>query len=254
MRRPQLRNLFCSNSLSKLSLVLHLLASALILSGCGSVPERKLYRGGSDHLPLLDGRVMRYRERADGESTEYSLTLKFLGGRTWKVYEATDDDIPYGVIEFSSDGKIVEVATLTSLTSLESRKDISFFDQVWVDEGADVDSVWTDPTVGTESLVAGYETVTVPAGTYEECLKMVATPLPELMDSVNARYERDESDEQLYLEEKEAAGWQTVRWFAHSVGLVKEQIGPPGDPRIVRELIAVVAEGAGDADTLLQER
>lgn len=203
---------------------------------------------------MLDGRILRYRENAEGEASEYSLTLKFLGGRTWKIYEATDKDIPYGAIEFSSDGKIVEVATQVSLTSLDSRKSVSVYDQVWIDEGAEVDSFWTDPTVGTESLVAGYETITVPAGKFEDCLKMVVTPLPELKDSIEARYQRDESDEQLYLLEKEASNWQTVRWFANGVGLIKEQIGPPGAARIVRELLAVEAEGAGEVDTLLQNR
>ncbi|MBK6766673.1 MAG: hypothetical protein IPG71_10265 [bacterium] len=131
---------------------------------------------------------------------------------------------------------------------------MSVYDQVWVDEGAEVDSLWTDPTVGTESLVAGYESVTVPAGTYDDCLKMVITPLPELRDSVEARYQRDESDEQLYLQEKEAASWQTVRWFANGVGLVKEQIGPSGDARIVRELLAVDVKGTGQVDSLQQNR
>ncbi|MBK6766674.1 MAG: hypothetical protein IPG71_10270 [bacterium] len=99
-------------------MVLQLLAAALILSGCGSLPERKPYRSGTEHLPLLDGRVLRYRERAADETSEYTLTLRYLGGRAWKVYEAADENNPYGVIEFSSDGKIVEAATLVSLTSL----------------------------------------------------------------------------------------------------------------------------------------
>lgn len=224
--------------------------AVLILSGCGGMPERKSYRSGTDHFPLLDGRVLRYRQNSNGETTEYTLAIRYLGGRAWKVFEAKSENNPYGGLEFMTDGNIVEASTLLSFTSLESRKLVGQFNQVWVDEGVAVDSMWEDPTPGTETLVAGFETVTVPAGTFEECLKTVVTPLPEIKDSIEARYKRDDSNEVLYLREKEVADWQTVRWFAHGVGLVKEQIGPQGESVIVRELVAVEVEGHGDVDSL----
>lgn len=200
-------------------------------------------------MPLLDSRVLRYRQKSNGETSEYTLSLKYIGGRAWKVYTVKDENIPYGELEFSSNGTIVEAATRISLTSLESRKTVGAFNQVWVDEGADVDSVWYDEQTGTETVVAGFEQATVPAGTFDECLKTVTTPLPEIADSIKARYERGDTDEQLYLKEKEVVDWQTVRWFAAGVGLVKEQIGPQGEAKIVRELIAIEAEGAGLVDS-----
>lgn len=223
---------------------------ALLLAACGEPPVRKVYRGGTEHMPLLDSRVLRYREKSEQETYEYTLSLKYIGGRVWKVYTTHDENIPYGRIEFTSNGNIVEAAALISLTSLESRKRVSAFNQVWVDEGANVDSVWRDESTGTETLVAGYETVTVPAGTFEECLKTVTTPLPEVADSIEARYQRGESGEDLYVKECEVANWQTVRWFASGVGLVKEQIGPPGEVKIIRELIAVESEGVGLVDSV----
>lgn len=226
-----------------------LLLFALIFSACGEAPVRKAYRSGTEYMPLLDGRTLRYRERGDGETYEYTLTLKYIGGRAWKVYTTHDENIPYGRIEFTSNGTIVEASTLISLTSLESRKQVSAFNQVWVDAGAEVDSVWRDEATGTETVVAGYETVTVPAGTFTECLKTVTTPLPEVADSVEARYQRGDSDEKLYIEEREVVNWQTVRWFAAGVGLVKEQVGPAGDMRITRELVALEAEGVGLVDS-----
>ena len=161
-----------------------------IFSACGEAPTRFVYRSGTDYMPLLDSRVLRYREKADGPSTEYTLTLKYIGGRSWKVYTCQDENIPYGSIEFTSNGVIVEAATLISLTSLESRKVVSAFNQVWVDEAVEVDSSWYDESTGTETLVAGYETVTVPAGKLEDCLKTGTTPLPEIADSVESHTPR----------------------------------------------------------------
>jgi len=230
-------------------LTLLFLAVSLLISACGEAPSRVVFRSGTEFMPLLDGRKLRYRQNDEGETSEYSLTLKYIGGRQWKVYTTEDDNLPYGAIEFSSNGTIVEAVTLISFTSLESRKLVSAFNQKWVDAGAELDSVWFDEVPGTETLVAGYETVTVPAGKFENCLKTVVTPLPEIKDSVEARYQRGDSDEKLYIEEREVASWQTVRWFAHGVGLVKEQIGPMGDAKIIRELIALDSEGVGFIDS-----
>lgn len=233
-----------------LTLALIALTAALLWGGCGELPERKVYRSGTDFFPLLEGRKLRYRESADGETREYTMTFRYIGGREWKVYEVKGDDLPYGAIEFQSDGRIVEAVTMLSMTSLESRLHTGQFNQVWLDDGVSEDSAWQDFAPGTETLVAGFETVTVPAGRYEECLMTVTTPLPEVKDSVEARYNRDEMKEPAYLRERELANWQTMRWFAHGVGLVKEQIGPPGEIRIVRELLAIEEEGYGLVDSL----
>lgn len=201
-------------------------------------------------MPLLDGRKLRYINKEAGDTYEYTLTLKYIGGRDWKVFTTEDEDIPYGAIEFTSNGIVVETSTLVSYTSLESRRVVSSFNQVWVDEDARVDSIWFDEQPGTETLVAGFETVTVPAGTYEECMKTVATPLPEIADSVEARYQRGDASEEQYIKEREVVNWQTVRWFAHGVGLVKETLGPPGEVKVSRELLAIESEGAGLVDSL----
>lgn len=231
------------------AVALVVIGAALLCSACGEVAQRSVYRGGTEFMPLLDGRKLRYREKGDGETYEYTLTMKYIGGRAWKVFVCEDDDTPYGGIEFTTNGVAVEAATRISFTSLESRTQVSAFNQVWVDDGADPDSGWFDEQPGTETIVAGYETVTVPAGTFDDCLKTVATPLPDVADSVEARYQRGDSDEKLYLEEKAVVNWQTVRWFAHGVGLVKEQLGPPGNAKIVRELLAIESEGAGKIDS-----
>lgn len=223
--------------------------AALLFSACGDVVTRDVYRGGTEFMPLLDGRIMRYQEKGNGETYDYTLTMRYIGGRAWKVFTCEDEVTPYSGIEFTSNGSVVEAATGVGFTSMESRQHVGAFNQVWIDEKADPDSGWYDEQLGTETIEAGYETVTVPAGTFENCLKTVATPVPAVMDSVEARYQRGDSDEKLYLEEKRVVNWQTVRWFAHGVGLVKEQLGPPGEIKIVRELLAVEAEGGGKVDS-----
>jgi len=216
------------------------------------MPQRTVFRGGVDYMPLLDGRKLVYRETDEGERDDYSLTLHYIGGRNWKIYSVVEEETPYGRIEFESNGVVLRVSTQISLTSLESRKSIGAFTTVWLDGNAPEDSAWFDELTGTETLVAGYENVTVPAGSYTECLKTVSTPLPDLADSLEARYERSEIDEKQYTLERTFLNWQTVRWFASGVGLIKEQIGPPGETKILRELVAVEVEGTGKEDTALR--
>lgn len=225
------------------------LAVLLLSAGCGEMPQRKALRGGTGFFPLLEDRALRYRQSGEEGTLDYTLTLHYIGGRQWKVFVVKGEDIPYGGIEFQSDGRYVEAVTSRSMTSLDSRSKLGEFSQVWLDDSAAVDSSWQDLSTGTETLVAGFETVTVPAGTYEDCLVTATTPLPQLADSVEARFRRDEMNEETYLLEREYARWQTVRWFAFGVGLVKEQLGPPGQPRITRELVAIENEGFGSADS-----
>ena len=222
--------------------------------GCFDPPERTVYRGGTEYMPLLEGRKLLYRETEAGEQLEYSLTLHYLGGRQWKIFGIREEESPYGAIEFESDGKIVRATTQLSFTSLDDRSGVGAFTAVWLDQGADEDSTWLDDQAGTETIVAGFEGVTVPAGRFSECLKIVTTPLDAVADSIEARYQRNAIDEQQYVEERAVANWQTVRWFAAGVGLVREQIGPPGETKILRELLMVAEIGTGKADSALFHR
>ncbi|MBL0063358.1 MAG: hypothetical protein IPP40_18210 [bacterium] len=174
---------------------------SLFFNSCGGTPTRIVFRGAARNICLLDSRVVRYRQKGSGETSEYTLTFKYIGGRAWKVYTAKGDNLPYGELEFSSNGTIVEAATQMSLTSLESRNTVGAFNQVWVDE-MDVDSVWYDEQTGTETVVAGFERVTVPAGTFDECLKTVTTPLAEIADPVTPAITVVTSNEQLHPQGK----------------------------------------------------
>lgn len=242
--------MYCLNSLTSKTTFLFLLLSAAWIASCSSGIERKAYRGGNDYFPLLEGRTLSYRQTQDGETKDYTMSLHYIGGRSWKVYEAKFEGLAYGGLEFNSNGLIVEASSQYSLTSLDPRDDVSEFRQVWIDLGAREDSIWFDAAPGTESIFAGYETATVPAGRFENCMMVIANPIAEIKDSIEARHARENTSDALYKKEVEVWNWSTVRWFAPGVGLVKEEIGPPGEVKIRRELVAVTSEGVGVVDSL----
>jgi hypothetical protein len=194
-------------------------------------------------MPLFEDRQLRYRVTEYGETYEYSMKLRYLGGEEYKVFKATfENGEGPGGIEFSNHKQQIIAVTQFSLTSLESPLHKSEFSQVWIDESLQPGDVWTDQDTGTQTVFTGYEDVTVPAGTYTGCYKTVTEALPVLVDSIQARFERKEEDmdEKMLAMQLDNAKQIVIRWFAQDVGLVKEQIGTA---RFVRELIAV--ENAG---------
>jgi hypothetical protein len=194
-------------------------------------------------MPLYEDRQHRYRVNEYGEIYEYSMKMRYLGGDEYKVFETiiVEGEAPGG-IEFSQHKQQVIAITQFSLTSLESPRLRSEFSQVWIDESLRPGDAWTDFDTGTQTVFAGYEDVTVPAGSYTGCYKTVTEALPILADSIHARYEREEEDmdEKMLAKQLDNAEQVVVRWFAKDVGLVKEQYG---GTRFLRELVAVEKTG-----------
>jgi len=213
-----------------------------VLAGCGGGPERVVLKGGTEHLPLLDGRTLSYRERENTEEHTYTVQMRYAGGKTTRVYPLLFKGIKMGHCVFRSDGKQVIFSTDKPLTALMSLPE---YRQIWVDEAAKIGDEWNDMDTGTKTMLAGFETVTVPAGTYENCYKTVTTVLPVFLDSLQAWRERGD------LSDDEYRDWQAdskdiiVRWFASGVGLVKEQINSSDH---TRELVSVVKTGTGKID------
>jgi hypothetical protein len=226
--------------LKKFSLTAFLLFLILV-SGCGEAYQRIVPRAGTDFMPLYEDRQLRYRVTEYGETYEYSMKLRFLGGEKYKVFEASivDGEAPGG-IEYSNHDKQIIAVTQFALTSLESPRQKGEFSQVWIDEALRPGDFWTDNDTGTQTVFTGYEDVTVPAGTFTGCYKTVTEALPVLADSIRARFDRKEMDEEMLEKQLDNAKQIVIRWFAKDVGLVKEQIGAS---RFVRELLAVENEG-----------
>ncbi|MBU0691344.1 hypothetical protein KKC97_05555 [bacterium] len=211
----------------------------LLTTGCGDY-QRVVPLGGTDYLPLKEDLTLRYRLTYYGDVEEYSMRLRYLGGKDYKVYKAYYKGDAQGGLEFSSHNQQVAAITQYSLTSLGSRYERGDFQQVWIDESLQPGDFWQDADTGTQTVFVGYEDITVPAGTFTDCYKTATEALPELVDSINARFDRKEMDSEMFNQELENAKIVVSRWFARDVGLVKEQFGTS---EYVRELLAVENEG-----------
>ena len=212
----------------------------MLLVGCGESYKREAPRGGTEYFPLYEDRQLRYRVIEYGKSSEYSMKLRFLGGDQYKVFAASFEGKAPGGIEFRSHGQQLEAITQYSYTSLESPEKKSEFSQMWIDESLEPGGFWSDTDTGTQTVFAGYEDVTVPAGTFTDCYKTVTEALPELPDSINARFDRGEMDGEMLAQQLDNAKLVIIRWFARGVGLVKEKVGTS---RFERELLAVENKG-----------
>jgi hypothetical protein len=210
----------------------------LILAGCGG-PERVALRGGTEHLPLLHHRTLRYIERKGSEEHRFTMGMIYSGGRSVRSYEVRMKGLDLGHCRFISKDQRVYFETNQPTTAL---LDVPEFRQLWVDETADAGDGWQDQDTGTETVVAYSETVTVPAGTFKDCYKTVTTGSAELMDSLTAWRERDVLPREVFQSEVAAARAPVVRWFAAGVGLVRVQFGGPDH---LWELEAVADTGSG---------
>ena len=216
-----------------------LLLLALTAAGCGG-PERVVLRGGTEHFPLLHDRLLRYQERTGDTSRDYTLLLLYSGGRSIRVYRGIFEGIEPNKCNFLSQDSVVTLETPSPPTTSDY---LPAYRQVWVNENADVGDSWIDDETATETTFAGFEDVTVAAGSYSRCYKTVTVTLPGLADSLRERRERDELPEREYERQLANVNQVIVRWFAKGVGLVKEHVGPEDH---VRELIEIVQPGRGE--------
>jgi hypothetical protein len=218
------------------------LSVLFLLVGCGEGPERTVLRGGTEHLPLLDSRVMRYREKIGAEERTYTMQMRYAGGKLVRVYPLLFKGLDLGHCMFRSNGPQVLFSTDKPLTAMMALPE---YRQLWVDETAKAGDEWEDKDVGTKTTLEGFETITVAAGTYEKCYKTVTTVEPAFMDSLDSWRERGSMTPDEYDDWAKDAHDRTVRWFASGVGLVKEDVN---NGERVRELVAVVKPGTGRVD------
>ncbi|MDD5087616.1 MAG: hypothetical protein PHI18_02295 [bacterium] len=216
-----------------------LLLLALMTVGCGG-PERVVYRGGTQHFPLLHDRLLRYQERTGGNTREFTLLFRYAGGRSIRVYQGIYEGIEPDRCNFLSRDSLVTLETPYPLTNSNY---LPAYRQLWVDENAAPGDSWIDEDTATETTFSGFEDVTVPAGRYSRCYKTVTTVVPGFADSLRARRDRDEVPGRDYERLMANGKLVIVRWFAPGVGLVKEQLG--SEDR-ARELIEIVQPGRGE--------
>lgn len=230
----------------RISRVAALIILALLTVSCGG-PRRVPLRGGTEHLLLLDGRVLQYHEVRDGKTREFTLTLHFNGGTLAREFAAEFRGLKMGACSFISTDTQVIFETMQPFTAMAVLPE---YRQVWVDETAQFGDAWQDLDVGTETVFAGLETITVPAGTFADCYKTVTVTLPALQDTLAAWRAGGIINEADYEQMTANAELTIIRWFAAGVGLIKEQIGGSNH---VRELTAILATGKGKMDVPLPQ-
>ena len=218
----------------------------LTFTGCGIDQEPVYYKGGTAHFPLLHGRVYRYEARTGSESKEFTMTLSYFGGHSLKLYPLKFDGIKMGNCEFQSEGSMLYYETTQPRTNLEPIESLGVFRELWIREGAEKGDSWENHDTGTQTLFAGYEDATVPAGTFKECYKTVSVALPELIDSLKARHNRSQLSDKSFEIKMNEANKPVARWFALNVGLVKEDFA---NGVLIRELVSIDQPGVGKEDT-----
>ena len=218
-----------------------LLFILLFLWSCGG-PERVALRGGTEHLLMLNNRSLQYQERHGGDIIPYTLNMRYIGGQSIRVYDLEFRGIDMGRCRLISKDQQVYFETSRPLTRFDYLPE---YRQLWVDESVTAGGDWEDFEVGTVTVVAPSETITVPAGTFPRCYKTITSAMPAFFDSLEVWRSDGVMSEDEYREQKAAAGIVIVRWFASGVGLVKEQIGSPDH---VRELVEIKRPGTGRVD------
>jgi hypothetical protein len=225
-----------------------LLALAVFLAGCSIGVDRILLRGGTEHLLLLNNRVMKYQEREGAKIKPYTMTMLYAGGVSVRVFETRFKGVDFGECKFISRGPQVFFSTSRPLTAVREVPDCR---QLWVNEEAKEGESWEDDDTGTQTMFAGYESVTVPAGTYDRCYKTVTTVVPALAESLKVWHNSGVLTDRQFEQQEVIAKMTIVRWFASGVGLVKEQLGESDH---VRELVAVEQPGVGSLDSLITKQ
>jgi hypothetical protein len=216
------------------------IAFAAFLSGCGDTgSDRVVLRSGTRYLPLLDDRVLKYVDKNGGESKPYTMKIRYAGGNIVRAYSIEFKGIDLGPCGFICKDSTVFFVTGKAKTALIQQPE---YRELWVKEPAQDGDSWDNEILAEQTVFAGYETITVAAGTFENCYKTVTSVQPVFLDSLRTWRDRGGIDNDQYNRSAQYAGLTTVRWFAQGVGLVKEQIGTSDH---MRELTAIVKPGTG---------
>ena len=184
------------------------------------------------------------------KTKEYTMTLSYIGGRSLKIFPIKFEGIKLGNCELQSQDTLLFFETDQPRTNLESKEVLAIFRELWIREGAQKGDSWENWDTGTQTLFAGYESVTVPAGTFSDCYKTVTTAMPALFDSLKTWHNRGELSDKEFDYKMKTANKSVARWFALNIGLVKEEIA---NGELVRELISLDQIGVGVVDTLKME-
>lgn len=200
------------------------LGLALAVMSC-SAPSRKLGEDlGIAYLPLRDGQKYTYSRQCGDESEQFSVELKFVEGDLatpeFRVINRDGSDI---FLRRQRDA--VVCLTDAPLGRLKELAAGQLYLSTWLLDGTTTGTYWEDEETGLRSAVAGFESVTTPAGAFDDCIKITIEPTDILLEVMRLRAEQQGRSAHEIAAELNAAAEVRVRWFAQGVGLVKETHG-----------------------------
>jgi len=200
------------------------LSLALAVMSC-SPPGGKLGEDlGITYLPLRDGQKYTYSRQYGDESEQFSVELKFVeGDLASPEFRVINRDGRDTFLRRQRDA--VVCLTDAPLGRLQELPAGQLYLSTWLLDGATAGVFWEDDETGLRSAVAGFESVTTPAGTFDDCIKITVEPTDILLEVMRLRAEQQGRSPHEIAAELHAAAEVRVRWFARGAGLVKETHG-----------------------------
>ncbi|MFH1009738.1 MAG: hypothetical protein V1784_00710 [bacterium] len=179
---------------------------------------------GIAYLPLRDGQKFVYQRECDGRVEPIVMELSFVQGDL-ETPEFRVDASGMGDRFLRRQGNAIVCLMERPPARLRELAQGELYLSTWLLDGATPGTFWEDEDTGLRTAVAGFESVTTPAGTFESCMKVTIEATEILWEVTEERIRRD----QLSPEQEDAIcedlSQICIRWFARGVGLVKEEHG-----------------------------
>ena len=202
------------------------LLSLLTILACTKSKEPLGEDCGMAYLPLRDGQTYTYQRQCGDNTEQLTRRLRFIKGDIetpeFRVFEKGDESFDQFL---RHQGNAVVHLTVKPPARLMPLGEGHFYLSTWLLDDASPGTYWEDEETGLRTAVAGFESVTVPAGTFDDCIKTVAEPTEILLEVIEKRGEQNGLSAEEITVELESARELCIRWFAWGVGLVKEEKG-----------------------------
>ncbi len=181
---------------------------------------------GIAYLPLRDGQTYTYQRQCNEQTEQLTRRLRIIKGDIetpeFRVFEKGGESFDQFL---RHQGNAVVHLTEKPPARLEEFDEGQLYLSTWLLDGATRGDYWEDEETGLRTAVAGFESVTVLAGTFDDCIKTVTEPTDILLEVIEKRGEQNRLSAEQIAVELENARELCIRWFARGVGLVKEEKG-----------------------------
>lgn len=200
------------------------LTTVLAIVSCSSPSAKLPTNHGIPYLPLRDGMKYVYQRECDGRVEPITMALQFVKGDL-ETPEFRVDAPSVGDMFLRRQGNVVVCLCERPQARLKELPEGELYLSTWLLDGAAPGTFWEDEDTGLRTAVAGYEAVTTPAGTFDDCIKVTIEATEMLWEVTKERIRRDKLSPEQEDAVCEGLSYVCIRWFARGVGLVKEEHG-----------------------------